>query len=72
MLFGGGFAVGFLVGIAVVLAVLLAVLVLSLLCTPTLDPRDFGDHLDPALIRQAEVEDLVELAAQARKEIKHG
>lgn len=74
MVWVGGFSGGFLVGVFVTLAVVLAVLVLTLLCTstPTLDPREFGDRLDPALNRQAEVEELVELAAQARKEIKHG
>ena len=37
---------------------------------PVLDPRDYGDHLDPALTGNAGARELVELAARVRKESK--
>jgi hypothetical protein len=45
--------------------------VLALINDPTLDPREFGDHLDPELTGSAGVrgvDELVELAARVRKE----
>ena len=45
-------------------------LVLAMVSTPTLDPRDYGDHLDPELTGNAGVSELVELAARVRKESK--
>lgn len=58
------------------LGFLLLVLALALINDPTLDPREFGDHLDPELTGSAGVrgvDELVELAARVRKESKgHG
>ena len=52
---------------------LVLLLVLAMVSTPTLDPRDYGDHLDPELTGNAGVSELVELAARVRKESKgHG
>ncbi len=45
-------------------------LVLAMVSTPTLDPRDYGDHLNPELTGNAGVSELVELAARVRKESK--
>jgi len=53
--------------------VLFLLLVLALCSYPTLDPREFGDHLDPELTGSAGVrgvDELVELAARVRKESK--
>ena len=47
---------------------LVLMLVLAMVSTPTLDPRDYGDHLDPALTGNAGARELVELAARVRKE----
>lgn len=49
---------------------LVLLLVLAMVSTPTLDPRDYGDHLDPALTGNAGARELVELAARVRKESK--
>ena len=49
---------------------LLLLLVLAMVSTPTLDPRDYGDHLNPALTGNAGARELVELAARVRKESK--
>ena len=49
---------------------LVLLLVLAMVSTPTLDPRDYGDHLNPALTGNAGVSELVELAARVRKESK--
>lgn len=53
--------------------VLFLLLVLALINDPTLDPSEFGDHLDPELTGSAGVrgvDELVELAARVRKESK--
>ena len=50
---------------------LVLLLVLAMVSTPTLDPRDYGDHLDPALTGNAGARELVELAARVREESKH-
>ena len=52
------------------LGFLLLVLALALINDPTLDPREFGDHLNPELTGNAGVSELVELAARVRKESK--
>ena len=49
---------------------LVLLLVLAMVSTPTLDPRDYGDHLNPALTGNAGARELVELAARVRKESK--
>ena len=49
---------------------LVLLLVLAMVSTLTLDPRDYGDHLDPALTGNAGARELVELAARVRKESK--
>ena len=49
---------------------LVLLLVLAMVSTSTLDPRDYGDHLDPELTGNAGVSELVELAARVRKESK--
>lgn len=56
------------IGGLVLLVVLLLLLALS--SAPTLDPREFGDHLNPELTGNAGVSELVELAARVRKESK--
>lgn len=59
------------IGGLVLLVVLLLLLALS--SAPMLDPREFGDHLDPELTGSAGVrgvDELVELAARVRKESK--
>ena len=38
---------------------LVLLLVLAMVSTPTLDPRDYGDHLDPELTGNAGVSELV-------------
>ena len=48
----------------------LVLLALAVSGVPMLDPRDFGDHHDPELTGNAGVSELVELAAQVRKESK--
>ena len=52
------------------LGVLVLLLLLAIVSTPTLDPRDYGDHLNPELTGNAGVSELVELAARVRKESK--
>ena len=54
----------------IALVVLVLLLLLAMVSTPTLDPRDYGDHLDPELTGNAGVSELVELAARVRKESK--
>ena len=54
----------------IALVVLVLLLVLAMVSTPTLDPRDYGDHLNPELTGNAGVSELVELAARVRKESK--
>ena len=54
----------------IALGVLVLVLLLAMVSTPTLDPRDYGDHLNPALTGNAGARELVELAARVRKESK--
>ena len=49
---------------------LVLLLVLAMVSTPTLDPRDYGVHLNPALTGNAGARELVELAARVRKESK--
>ena len=49
---------------------LVLLLVLAMVSTPTMDPRDYGDHLNPALTGNAGARELVELAARVRKESK--
>lgn len=56
--------------VMLILAVLFVVLGLALSSDPTIDPREFGDHLDPALTGNAGARELVELAARVRKESK--
>ena len=49
---------------------LVLLLVLAMVSTPTLDPRDYGDQLNPELTGNSGVSELVELAARVRKESK--
>ena len=54
----------------IALGVLVLLLLLAMVSTPTLDPRDYCDHLNPGLTGNAGVSELVELAARVRKESK--
>lgn len=62
-----------LVLVLVLFLLLVLALAFALINDPTLDPREFGDHLDPELTSSAGVrgvDELVELAARVRKESK--
>ena len=54
----------------IALGVVVLLLLLAMVSTPTLDPRDYGDHEGPELTGNAGVSELVELAARVRKESK--
>ncbi len=59
-----------LLALGVFVIVVWLLLLLAMVCTPALDPRDYGDHLNPELTGNAGVSELVELAARVRKESK--